>query len=301
MVKWLEISADYACNQRCLGCFSVDGAGPSMDASEVAETLRYGREQSATGLWLGGGDPTLRRDLAPMIATARKLGYQRVKLQTNGMLLAYPQLTRRWIEAGATELNLSIKGACAATHDRLTRTPGGFGLMEKGLAQWRRHGLPVEGDVLLYRSNVEELPEIVGHFFPLGIGQFHVWMLSGAVEAGEDVAAELPRMSEVVAALEKTLALGLSDRPDFLESLHTPACVLRGQTKRCLFHAAALEMIVANPGRHRFRLEESPIEGGHYTPRCGSCAARASCGGIRADYLARFGDAEFQPLTAAAR
>jgi MoaA/NifB/PqqE/SkfB family radical SAM enzyme len=296
MATWLEITADYACNNRCLGCFAVNNNGPSMAWPEVVETLRYGRAQGATGLWIGGGDPTLRKDLHAIIAAGRKLGYSRVKLQTNGMLLAYPELTRRWIEAGATEINLSIKGGTAATHDRLTRTPGCFDLMVKGLAQWRSHGLPAEGDILLYRSNVEELPATVRFFHERGVERFHLWMLSGAVQTGEDVSAEVPRMTEVVARLAETLALGLSTRPDFIDSLHTPACVLSGDTRRSLFSAAGLDMIIANPGGYRFRLEESPIEGGTWTSRCADCRFRSSCPGIRADYAARFGDAEFQPV-----
>jgi molybdenum cofactor biosynthesis enzyme MoaA len=297
MARWLEISADYACNNRCLGCFAVNNSGPSMAGPEIIETLRYGRAQGASGLWIGGGDPTLRKDLHAIIAAARKLGYSRVKLQTNGILLAYPQLTQRWIEAGATEINLSIKGASAQTHDRLTRTPRCFELMMKGLAEWRRHGLPVEGDVLLYRSNVDELPEMVRFFQAEGVARFHLWMLSGAVQTGEDVSDEVPRMADVVRNIHRTLALGLSDQPGFLDSLHTPACVLDGAAARCLFSAAALDMIVANPGGFRFRLEQSPIEGGTYMPRCASCRHRAACPGVRADYVARFGDAEFQPLT----
>jgi hypothetical protein len=168
--------------------------------------------------------------------------------------------------------------------------------MMKGLAEWRSHGLPVEADVLLYRSNVDELPEIVRRFHAEGVVKFHLWMLSGAVQTSEDVSDEVPRMTEVVRNIHRTLALGLSKESDFLESLHTPACVLDGDANRCLFSARALDMIVANPGGYRFRLEQSPIEGGTYTPRCAGCRQRPSCLGIRADYVARFGDAEFQPL-----
>jgi MoaA/NifB/PqqE/SkfB family radical SAM enzyme len=296
MAKWLEISADYTCNNRCLGCFSVNNDGPSMAGPEILETLRYGRAQGATALWIGGGDPTMRRDLHAIIQAGRKLGYETVKLQTNGMMLAYPELTARWVAAGATELNLSIKGATAATHDRLSRTPGAFDLMLRGLAEWKKHGLPAEADVLLYRSNLDELPDLVRTFHAAGVERFHLWMLSGAVQTGEDVSNEVPRMSEVVAKLEEALALGLSDRSDFIESLHTPACVLKGETSRALFSAKGLDMIVANPGGFRFRLEDSPLEGGHYTPRCRECRVRDHCAGIRKDYVARFGDAEFQPL-----
>jgi MoaA/NifB/PqqE/SkfB family radical SAM enzyme len=296
MAHWLEISADYSCNNRCLGCFAVNNDGPSMAGPELIETLRYGRDQGATALWIGGGEPTMRKDLHAIIGAARKLGYGRIKLQTNGMMLAYPQLTKRWVEAGATEINLSIKGADAATHDRLTRTPGCFELMMKGLAEWRKHGLPVEGDVLVYRSNAASLVEIIRYFYVHGVSRFSLWMLSGAVQTADDVSDEVPRMSDVVPRVAEALALGLSDQPDFISSLHTPGCVLTGSTATSLFSAEKLDMLVANPGGHRFRLEQSPIEGGHYTPRCGSCRLRKGCGGIRSDYVARFGDAEFQPV-----
>ena len=297
MAHWLEISADYTCNNRCLGCFSVDNDGPSMAGPELIDTLRYGRDQGATWLWIGGGEPTMRKDLHAIIGAARKLGYTRIKLQTNGMMLAYPQLTKRWVDAGATEINLSIKGADAATHDRLTRTPGCFELMMKGLAEWRKYDLPVEGDVLVYRSNAATLPQIIRQFHAHGVTRFSLWMLSGAVQTDHDVSDEVPRMSDVVPRIVEALALGLSDRPDFISSLHTPACVLVGPTASSLFSAAGLDMVVANPGGHRFRLEQSPIEGGHYTPRCGSCRQRSACAGIRSDYLARFGDDEFQPIS----
>src|SRR6185312_1320878 len=114
MATWLEITPDYACNNACLGCFAVNNSGPSMAGPEILETLRFGRDQGATALWIGGGEPTLRRDLHAIIGAARKLGYTRIKVQTNGMMLAYPQLTQRWVDAGATEINLSIKGASAA-------------------------------------------------------------------------------------------------------------------------------------------------------------------------------------------
>ena len=39
MPRWLEITADYRCNQRCVGCFATQPDGPSMDSREVADAL----------------------------------------------------------------------------------------------------------------------------------------------------------------------------------------------------------------------------------------------------------------------
>lgn len=101
MIKWLEISADFRCNNRCVGCFSVIDDGQRMTTGEVFRTLRDGRSAGARWLWLGGGEPTLRKDLFAIAAEARKLGFQRIKLQTNGMLLSYPEFMQRCVDWGS--------------------------------------------------------------------------------------------------------------------------------------------------------------------------------------------------------
>ncbi len=298
MIKWLEISADYECNNRCTGCFSVSSGGPTMSTREAVDTLRVGWSEGAEWLWMGGGEPTLRKDLFTIVAASRRLGYTRVKLQTNGMMLAYPQYVKRCLDAGVTEINFSIKGASAASHDRLTRTPGCFDLLVKGIAEWQKTGLPMEGDILVYRSNMAELPEMVRFYSALGVQRFNLWLLFSSDSKDADVAPEVPRISEAMPFITAAMDLKLSDRPDFITSLHTPACTVPGSHHAALFHPADLDLLVANPGGHRFRLEESPIEGGFYVDGCESCAARARCNGLRRDYVSLHGDAEFVPLSA---
>lgn len=297
MLKWLEISPDYRCNNRCHGCFSVGAEdGPSMSAAEVVENLRLARSQGARWLWLGGGEPTLRRDLLPTIRAARKLGYERVKLQTNGMLLAYPDVIPRLVDAGLTEVNFSAKGATAHSHDALTGTPGCFALLEQAVEAWAKTGLASDGDVLVYRRNLPELVSLVRHFHALGIERFNLWLFSPAGSGDAALREQMPRMSEVAPRIKEILRWGLSERADFLTSLHTPPCTVPAEAEATLFHSAALGLLVANPGGHRFRLETSPIEGGVFLDRCEGCAMRWNCNGLREDYLAIHGDAEFQPL-----
>jgi MoaA/NifB/PqqE/SkfB family radical SAM enzyme len=294
--KWLELCADYRCNNRCLGCYSVSDRGPSMSTPEALEALAYGRRQGADALWLGGGDPTLRKDLFALVSAARRLGFARIKLETNGMLLAYPDYARRVVEAGVTEVAFAIKGARAETHDRYTATPGCHALMLEGISHMRAAGLGLEGDVLVYRGNAGELPEIVQSYHARGVERFRVWLLSALDSSDAELRAEVPKMSDVIPHLRAALALRLSEAHDFIVSLHTPPCTLAPDLSRCRFFAAELGLVVANPGGHRFRLEQSPIEGGHYLERCATCRERARCNGLRRDYLALHGDSEIQPL-----
>jgi hypothetical protein len=297
MIRWLELTPDYRCNQRCLGCFSAQPDGPSMTSREVAEALQRAYRDGARSLWLGGGEPTLRRDVLAAASAARRLGYARVKLQTNGMLLAAPGNAARAAAAGVTEVAFAVKGATAETHDRFTRTPGAHALLLDAMGAARDAGLAMEGDVLVYRDTARELPAIVSAYTPRGVAQWRVWLLTATGDPEAD--AQVPRIADVVPHLSAAMALGLSDRADFLTSLHTPPCTVPAGDRACLFFARELGMRVVNPGGHSFMLETSPMEGGRYLDGCAGCAFRPRCGGIREDYLARFGAEEFRPVASA--
>jgi MoaA/NifB/PqqE/SkfB family radical SAM enzyme len=158
-LQWVELTPDYRCNNRCLGCFAVQDDGPSMTDGEIVSALQRGRSDGADCLWLGGGEPTLRKDL---------------------------------------------------------------------------------------------------------------FRIAAAAHADEG--------------------------PGFMVSLHTPACVLPAALHGALFDAAAFGMRVVNPGGHAFDLAESPMEGGFFLPTCEGCRYRSRCNGLRRDYLAVHGAAEFRPV-----
>lgn len=295
-VDWIEIACDYSCNNACVGCFSLGSDAASMTLKEAVVLLENGRKTGATKFWFGGGEPTLRPDLAMIVKAASMMGYEAIKLQTNGMMLAYPRLVDKLVRAGLTEVNFSIKGADAETHDRLSQTPGSFGAMMKGIENIRKAGLRMEGDVLVYGSNAAEIPNIVRFFHGEGLHRFNLWLMSAIDRDNEEVMREVPRISDTVPHISAALDLGLSDLSDFISSLHTPPCTVPKGYERALFFAADLNLLVCDPAGYSFRLEESPIEGGLYFPRCDDCALRTRCGGARADYVAIYGDEEFQPV-----
>lgn len=293
-LRWLELTPDYRCNHRCVGCGASGEGGPSLSARELVAAMIEGRRAGAEQLWIGGGEPTLRADLLPLVREARARGYSRIRLQTNAAMLSYPAVARRLADAGVTEVAVSIKGPDAETHDRMARAPGAFDLLCAGTERAREAGLPIEGDVLVYRSTTAALPATIEAFHRRGAVRFRVWMM--APDRDDPAAlAEEPRWSEVAAAIEATLALGLSGEPDHVVSLHSPPCTLDGDAARARFHAPDLGLLVHDASGRRFRLEDSEVEGGSYPPACEGCALRARCNGVRAAYVARHGAAELRP------
>jgi len=294
--KGLELSLDYACNARCVGCHSSEPSGPGMTTREAVANLALGQQYGVRFLWLGGGEPTLRADLVRIVTAARRLGYDRIKLQTNGMLLARPGYLARLAEAGVTEVNFSLKGPTAAIHDAFTRAPGCHALMLEGMREARRLGLALEGDVLAYRRTVRLLPDIVRRYLDEGLGRFDVWMFSCADPVAHDLEAQVPLISELVQAIVAAAELGPPGDMRFVRSLHTPRCTLPPEHRDRAFHAAAEGLLVANPGARRFQLESSAIEGGMFLPSCATCSARPLCSGIRVDYARVHGTDEFRPI-----
>lgn len=298
-LQWVELAPSYHCNNACVGCFANSpDPGPGMGDTAILEALTRGRRDGATALWIGGGEPTLARGTLRLAQAARRLGYARVKLQTNGMMLAYPAYAQRCRDAGITEVAFSVKGANEATHDRLTRTAGCFALMVQGMAHAREVGLALEADLLAYRTNLDELPTMVRDAFDRGATRVRVWALSAADLAHDPaVRAEVPRLTALAAALARACeALPPDAPPDALVSLHNPPCTLPlAHRERLRFFAPELALRIEDPSGRGFMLEDSPLEGGAFLPACATCAERPRCNGPRRDYRAIHGDAEFIP------
>lgn len=294
---WIELVLGAGCNCRCRHCPSArDSAGREiMPSREVAGWLRRGRSLGAGGVWFGGGEPTLHGSLVSAVGRARGLGYSRIRLQTNAMRLAYPEYASQMVEAGLGEVSVPILGASAADHDAMTRYPHSHELMIRGARNLIRQGVRVEGDILIADGTAPHLDEALARAAGLGLSAFTFWLVSlHGLDPAED-APLVPTMTRLVPGLARAL-----DRAETLgvaaTTLHTPPCVLPPEYRERYVHAGAWNLLVVTPGQEPFRAEVSPMEGGVYLEGCAGCGWRARCLGLRADYLAVHGGAEFEPI-----
>lgn len=296
-MKWLELAAGYACNCRCIGCQACSAASSDqMAPADVLAWLRRGRRQGADHLWLGGGEPTLRRDFLATLRAARQLGYQRIKVQTNGMLFAYEGFAQKTAAAGMTEVNLLLRTLDPALHDELHQTPGAHAAMRAGLQALQATNVRLEGDVLLTTPTFRELPMLVEAYAREGLRHFNLWLFS-AYEGGDAVRDLVPRLADLTPVLRQARAA--ADREGVtLCTLHTPPCTTPPELWDGLFDAAGMSLVVVQPDGRAFAMETSAYEQGVYPITCEACAARSSCRGLRRDYIRLHGDTEASALTA---
>lgn len=126
---YLRLSVIDACNFRCSYClpdgFQADPARPRhLTRDEVTRLLQAFADVGLRKLRFTGGEPSLRRDLPELIASAAAIeGIESIGLTTNGTLL--DRRVSRWRDAGLTHLNVSVDSLdrdafhAITGHDRL--------------------------------------------------------------------------------------------------------------------------------------------------------------------------------------
>ena len=187
-----EVALTYRCNLRCRFCYAgcsctkgaVDG---EMTTGEVRRVLRIIREEAQTpSVSFTGGEPTLRGDLAELVAYARgELGL-RVNLITNGTRMDAP-LAAALKDAGLNSAQVSVESPDAAVHDALTQSPGSFRQSIEGIERLRDADIIVHTNTTLNRVNLESAVRMPAFVHELGLERFSMNMVipAGAADAAD--------------------------------------------------------------------------------------------------------------------
>jgi len=108
------IEVTHKCNISCPVCFAASGKTSSVDP-DMNQIIQMLQELLDHGgpcpIQLSGGEPTLRDDLPQIVALARKMGFDHIQINTNGIRLAqdtdYGQALK---DAGVTAFFLQFDG-----------------------------------------------------------------------------------------------------------------------------------------------------------------------------------------------
>jgi cyclic pyranopterin phosphate synthase len=155
----LRVSITDRCNYRCVYC-RTGNEGAQFSELPMADYLRMVRIFVGLGIEkvrLTGGEPLLRRGLVEFVGELAKLRTIRtgepldIALTTNGHLLE--DLAAPLKNAGLTRITVSMDAVDPATFTRITRVPGSFEHVVRGIRAAQRAGLdPVKVNCVLLRG-----------------------------------------------------------------------------------------------------------------------------------------------------
>jgi len=178
------------CNARCRTCFYFDKLN-SRDDLTYLQIEQISRTAPAfRKLWISGGEPFLREELADIVAMfVSRNGVRNVNLPTNGLLpeKLIPAMDRMLELCPETsiDLNFSLDGL-AATHDSIRGVPNNFArtlatMAEvenryRGVRRLRRNVLTVitrenQAEIVPLAEFLKERGGISGHYFEVVRGE----------------------------------------------------------------------------------------------------------------------------------
>jgi radical SAM protein with 4Fe4S-binding SPASM domain len=174
----LKIEVNRACPLQCLHCSSngVENAPESLSPHRVRELIREFACLGGRRVCISGGEPLCYQELSSVIDSSRQANID-VSLYTTGIVSdgGSPKLISEQMAAFLAEKHVkaifSLHGACARTHETLTRVKGSFDATVKAIERVKKAGAVVEAHVVPTAINFHELVNITRLISSLNINK----------------------------------------------------------------------------------------------------------------------------------
>ncbi|MFJ2817390.1 radical SAM protein [Streptomyces sp. NPDC091279] len=144
------------CNFNCEHCYLAERKFAGLPWVGKARLLCMLRDAGVLWLQFTGGEPLIDRDFVDAYSLAYQSGML-IEILTNGSRLHRPEIVKLLQEFPPHKVTVSLYGATPDSFDSLTRKPGAFKLVEKGLIAAREAGIALDLALIVTKHNAHEL------------------------------------------------------------------------------------------------------------------------------------------------
>lgn len=204
-VRRIKVTGE--CNQNCIFCNSALAA----DSDRKIYSDAYIRRQildrnNAVQLNITGGEPTLNRRLGEFIKLAKKTGYKRITVLTNGINFSDKEYTLELKEDGLTEAVVSLNHFDPLISDKISRTEGSFAKKIKGIRNLLNTGIAVTVNIVIFSLNASALEKLVKYLsLKLSVNSFAFSVLEPNCTRVMQNPGLIPGIKNVLSYLKKTV------------------------------------------------------------------------------------------------
>ncbi|OIO02045.1 MAG: hypothetical protein COX65_06715 [Elusimicrobia bacterium CG_4_10_14_0_2_um_filter_56_8] len=299
--KCYELILNYNCNARCLFCSQGDfDKSRNAPFEAIARNIYAARKAGYGRLGLTGGEPLIRPDILKVIGLGKSVGFDFIRVQTNGIKLADAAFCGKLARAGLTFCKFSFTTDNEKAHDALVGVPGAFKKALAGLKNLRSLKIRVGTNILVNRRNYNRLPEIIKFYLERGITNFVIIypVYIGAMAANaKKLGVSLPECAPHFLRAVKTMeGAGL---PGEILFLNTPPCFIKGRETLAI-GLDSFNTVVTDPDGKSTDLDANAEAAKVKGPPCRKCALAKKCGGADGHYVKIFGWKGFTPVGAGA-
>jgi MoaA/NifB/PqqE/SkfB family radical SAM enzyme len=305
----LLVVTGWSCNNNCLLCSTVANRSVNRKTGEIIADLKKGFEKGYRIIEFIGGEVSIRPDFLFLVSSAKKIGFNDIRLTTNGRRFSYSDFIQKAVEAGLKVAAFSLYGHNGTLHNGVTRTPGSFKQCVQGIKNALTYPeLEVIVNTVVSKFNYQSLEQIAQFLRNLGIKEWHLLELlpDGRAEKIYDkISVNYQTLSPYLnKALKQSKYFKKIDVFDFPFCLFEPEIFKIGN-------------IVFFTPRHRFedisqvgfkpvRVKKKKIDGqviyqDKYKLKpaiCQKCRYFHECGGLSKPYFKKYQDKEIKKLAA---
>ncbi len=217
------------CNSKCVTCDSwkLEDHERELTTEEFDRLADEIADLRIPIVTIGGGEPTLRKDLWEIIKQFKKRGLT-VQLTTNGLTLRDTQ-RRQLYESGTDRVTLSVDSHFPDLYDRI-RGVDGYAAVEKNLKellQDRPSHLEVDTNTVLCSDNAETFLDTIDHLISIGVPKVN---FSAVTTSGVNYLMTSPKddLSKISANQIHEIVAGLLERKKKTSAISASRAFIEG-------------------------------------------------------------------------
>ena len=154
-----QIEITYRCNHLCTFCYNAPSGAREMTTPQIFDVLKKVSDLGVLYCTLTGGEALCHKDFFKIAKEVRRLGMA-LRIYSNGYLMADKKVVRRIKELNPFEVEISVHGARAESHEALTRIKGSFAKTIQAIENLNEAGIKTVLKCPITRLNQDELFEI---------------------------------------------------------------------------------------------------------------------------------------------
>src|SRR3954468_18914701 len=319
----VHVSIGAVCNNNCIFCMEEDRDGRYVNNSAMTpERVQWILEshRGAEEVCFTSGEPTTRSELPSFVTEAKRLGYRRISVMTNGRRLSHLPYAAALVKAGMNRFYISIHGHTKKLHEGLTRTPESFEQTVAGLdtiTKLKRFGVELHTSTVVTDRNLPFLRDIYRFLRGHGVDQvvFNVMQANGRADTYfeqifppyTDIARTFEGMCEASGearpmAFLVDIPLCTTEKiPDFNRGYVERYRHFDVEEKAALPEAMRDERKQGGRGKGLVLVTRSDLDDAERDKRdeCRACKYDGQCEGVWKNYTKRYGWDEMTPISAA--
>ncbi|MFH1776556.1 MAG: radical SAM protein [Candidatus Omnitrophota bacterium] len=153
-----HIYLTWKCNLRCIHCYNYLPKDHDLTTSEVKNRLDQLAARGCLFLCFSGGEPLIRDDFVSIAEYAVSRDFI-LAFDTNAILIT-PDLAAEIKRLRFSLVKVTLFGATAATHDKITQTPGSFEQTLNGINALKQKKINLMLLTTMMGENINQLGKI---------------------------------------------------------------------------------------------------------------------------------------------